>query len=866
MDTSKMAYEQISEKADELADSGKTDETIELLRQGLKKAETAQGKAYVFFFQAELAHYEEKDNAKAIELHQRALKEDPENLLFLKCTGIILAHLGRQEEAVGLLDRALAINPDDVASIRQKGVSLTELGRGAEAIEFYDKALTINPDDYQSLRNKGVSLGKLDRAEEAIEFFDQALAIKPDDYDSLSNKGVSLNQLDRAEEAIELFDQVLAMKPNDYHSLGNKGTTFSKLGREDEAIELFDEALAIKPDDYHSLRQKGASLSKLGRDDEAIELFDQALAIKPDDYDSLRNKGVSLSKLDRKDEAIELFDQALAIKPDDYHSLRNKGVSFSKLGREEEANELFDQALAIKSDDYHTLREKGASLSKLDQTEEALDCLERALRIEPDDANAWGWKSKTLEDCEDFIGALYAMKKSREFNKRKDFQDYIEYKISFLEKKIADLNRGVMDKAVEEEDDIFAKVIEAFREGDDKILKTIAENEEKLKAFTSEERSIPSENKVSFLSVLRKWNSYTPVLPSTKGDNRGGGYFLHILGKDGAEGRGIVIDPGFNFVENFYEEGFKAADIDAVLISHAHNDHTVDLEAIITLIKKINDNIKDETGEEGEKRIDLFLNLGTFQKYSGWLSLKDSETINEVTVLHAGKTYDLSDQYNGLVIHAVKAKHDEIISDQYCLGFILELEGCRIALTGDTGWKVDGSIARPYMEKDIDLMIAHLGSIKEIEFDYIKKNTPAEKQKCLYSNHLGILGMGAMLNCVKPKLAVISEFGEELRPLRKSIAEKFTTVLEKTRCLPGDVGLHVQIPDLSVYCIVHRDFVPFEEVKVFGGREESYVYYYKDSESAHEKEEIHERARKDAREMRKNPVSIFERIKLGPVT
>ncbi len=123
-----------------------------------------------------------------------------------------------------------------------------------------------------------------------------------------------------------------------------------------------------------------------------------------------------------------------------------------------------------------------------------------------------------------------------------------------------------------------------------------------------------------------------------------------------------------------------------------------------------------------------------------------------------------------------------------------------------------------------------------------------------------------MLDRVEPKLAVISEFGEELRPLRKAIADKFNTVLEKTKCLPGDVGLHVRIPDLSVYCIVHRDFVPFGELTVFGRRDESYVYYYKESGNVNEKEEIHERAREIATEMRKNPVSIFERIKLGPVT
>jgi len=661
MDVSKMTYEEISQKADDLADSGKTDEAIELLRQGLKKAEAAQEEAYVFFFQAELVYYQDGNYERSLELHKQALGQDPENVLFLRNVGVLLSYLDREEEAIGL----------------------------------YDQALAIKQDDYRSLRQKGVSL--------------------------------------------------------------------SILGREKEAVESLNEALAIKPNDYRCLRDKGATLCRLGRQEEAAEYLDKSLKMNPENH------------------------------------------------------------------------------------------------------NAWDWKSTALEELEDFEGALQARRKHREFNRNREYEGLIEYKISFLEKKLDDLNRGVEEKAIEPEDEIFAKVIEAFQEDEGKILETIAENEEKLKAFTSKERSIPSQTAVSFLSVLRKWTSYTPVLPSTNGDNRGGGYFLHIPGKNGAEGRGIVIDPGFNFVENFYEEGFKAADIDAVLISHAHNDHTVDLEAIIALIKKINDNIEEETGEKGEKRIDLFLNLGTFQKYSGWLSLKDSETINEVTVLHAGKTYDLSDKYNGLVIHAVRAKHDEIISDQYCLGFILELEGCRIALTGDTGWEVDGSIAQPYTEKNIDLMIAHLGSIKKIEFDYINKNTPEEKQKCLYPNHLGILGMGAMLNCVRPRLAVISEFGEELKPLRQKLVAKFDKVFgDSIKCIPADVGLHIRIPDLSIYSIVHRDFVPFADIKIVDPKKGTNLQYYKEWDDAAERGTILIDASDKA--AKEKAVPLFDRIKRGPVT
>jgi len=80
------------------------------------------------------------------------------------------------------------------------------------------------------------------------------------------------------------------------------------------------------------------------------------------------------------------------------------------------------------------------------------------------------------------------------------------------------------------------------------------------------------------LEVLKRWNSYTPLVTNSKG----GGYFIRVNGK------GIVIDPGFNFIENFKAGNYVLSDIDIVLVSHSHDDHTADLESIISLLHRYN--------------------------------------------------------------------------------------------------------------------------------------------------------------------------------------------------------------------------------------------------------------------------------------
>ncbi len=118
-----------------------------------------------------------------------------------------------------------------------------------------------------------------------------------------------------------------------------------------------------------------------------------------------------------------------------------------------------------------------------------------------------------------------------------------------------------------------------------------------------------------FFLFLRRFNSYTPALPPrprltisgkpTKdnldwfarwreliylGDNnhrfftdlKGGGCFLSW------EGKGIVIDPGYDFIENMYSEELAIGDIDAIIVTHAHNDHYIDLVSILTLSYQYN--------------------------------------------------------------------------------------------------------------------------------------------------------------------------------------------------------------------------------------------------------------------------------------
>jgi len=341
--------------------------------------------------------------------------------------------------------------------------------------------------------------------------------------------------------------------------------------------------------------------------------------------------------------------------------------------------------------------------------------------------------------------------------------------------------------------------------------------------FFSNESNFDSN--ASFLLVLREWNSYTPAIPDVGEPAKGGGYFLKH------RGHGIIIDPGFDFLENFWEAGGKLCDIDSIVITHAHNDHTADLEAILTLMYEYNDK-----NPEQKRQASLYLSQGAARKFSGLLALKSCTYIKEIITLNRGNREHPQEVYlsNDIKLTILTAYHDDIITSTYSVGLAFEFlfnDYCkRVVFTGDTAFlkKDNGVFLAPIHEAypsaygkpdTIDILIAHIGSIETSDLDgplAMKKDGKLceSDPETFYDKHLALRGTFILLTALRPKVAIISEFGEEMRSIWieavKLLDQKLNQNLPPSpnnipiRVLPGDPVLICKLCDCTFLC--HEDF------------------------------------------------------------
>lgn len=313
-----------------------------------------------------------------------------------------------------------------------------------------------------------------------------------------------------------------------------------------------------------------------------------------------------------------------------------------------------------------------------------------------------------------------------------------------------------------------------------KILDTVTEYDNYSKQ--------PNSDRDNSFSVLRGWGSSIPLLHGADGiECRGGGYFLKW------RGQGVVIDPGFDFVRNFHEAGFRSDEVHGILISHNHPDHNADLPALESLLF--------ETRKGTSKKYVLGMDAET----------KDDPLYAEFRgeVRKWGQGNHRTSEWRPLlpdIEFRYFAVEHKTISSETAVGFSFKLlvDGRRkltVAYTADTGY-FDGL---PQNIVSCDVLVAHIGSTRHEEFP------PPKPHKV---DHLGYNGLIKLINNLKPRLTIVGEFWGGIGDLRIDLIKGLRRQTGLDSIIPASVNLHLDLKTISVECNQCRAPIPAERLTI----------------------------------------------------
>lgn len=368
---------------------------------------------------------------------------------------------------------------------------------------------------------------------------------------------------------------------------------------------------------------------------------------------------------------------------------------------------------------------------------------------------------------------------------------------------------------------------------------------------------------------VRRWNSFSPNLGSLASETIGGGYLLRVWRDTIGRYVGVAIDPGYNFLENLFNEGFTIADLDVVVVTHAHPDHTDNIPNLLTLLRE-----SRKRATEPADQLPLIMSEGSFLRFCALLDA-EQEFIPEVAILSwegspgtaASKSAVVLEELNKqislrysndlgaencITIGAIPAYHDDGTNHD-SIGIKVNLPtddaGNHLSLAVLSDSKYRSSLHQSL--SNCDMIVLHLGAVLDdwqyqhadgIDASQVDRilhlhklqhpdcteaaRTCARKAlfRLLTKNHLYLTGTVRLLCDIarnasnNTPLVVLSEFGEELRcGLRADLARRMQLLMETRHptidhrgVIPADVGLRIDTRSGAVRCAICDQYKPWK--------------------------------------------------------
>lgn len=361
------------------------------------------------------------------------------------------------------------------------------------------------------------------------------------------------------------------------------------------------------------------------------------------------------------------------------------------------------------------------------------------------------------------------------------------------------------------------------------------------RSLLTKDRNIPNLLEFGHLATLRRWMREPQPFPDM-GVQPGGGYFIKWLGK------GLVINPGMGFKENFERRGYSINEIDAILVTSSHYTAYEELTGLLELIKQ------SYVSRPKKERVAIYLEGSVLHRFPD-LHIRSLSCILNPQVLPDHETFICD---NVISIKSIcpcdecgHGTEDTSIGDRiYNPPTITQVRLLDKKFCKKTIGIIDGFCASDeafIVLKDCDYLLLNLGSVRAFDlFKYSINDTLKSdlmllfQDDKLYVESFGInqpndlneiknndnspicrkgeqtnLGIDKMLEIAeelkkqKGKAIIIGNIPVELGDKRHKLAEVLNCYYSNgPYYLTEDIGLVLKLDEFEILCEFEHKFVP----------------------------------------------------------
>lgn len=311
-----------------------------------------------------------------------------------------------------------------------------------------------------------------------------------------------------------------------------------------------------------------------------------------------------------------------------------------------------------------------------------------------------------------------------------------------------------------------------------------------------------------------------PFFFAEKSRKATGGFYIRWNNK------GIVINPSRHFLDRFHKAGLHIRDIDHVIVTHEQRDDYADIKEIYEL-----NGLLTSLGE-GAHLIHYYLNQTAYQELTTVLkpqSKQERQAIHSLELfMDSPETEHLALDV-GIDLHYFAVTSHPLLSQEFVhkkerhheyspiLGIRLEL-ACPNDSSSDKPFRVNmgyisGAAWSPFAGRHFagcDVMLAGVGNTSRSDY-----NMNAHLENCL-----GYFGVSSLLESIRPKLLLCTEFGGREGDIRLEMVRKMRADMKsfapqlQTAILPVDIGLFIDLKSFGVKCSATGELVDPSEISV----------------------------------------------------